>query len=437
MSRRRGLAAWVAGVRAGDGRVHVHARVRRRSSARSLAVAGADGPRLGRRRHGGRSARRRSGERLGRHARGTDAAGDRDRRATGRVGPGAAVHVARRRHAAHPGADRPAPHEELRQDVSGRLLRPPVPGVGHDRRDPCRRDLRDALLAFQTGQVVGFYDPANGQLVYIGDTDLDQPERFILAHELTHALDDQHFGLRRLDAIGARCDDEAFTAGLGAIEGSAQYFATQALMRFPSDAPLGGGGDGGSLDAVPPFVMELQLWPYDAGHRVHPPPRRRGRHRAGGRRADHVPGLDGADHPPRAVAERRAAAGGRAGSGPRARRRMARPGRDDGGRGLAPAHAGPPAGRGRCRAGGRRVGRGIYRAWTDGSATAVVLRTVWDSPEDAQEFADAMQGGWAMPRSSRCTATRGSTSGSRATRPRPRAPVAAGRHHVAHRVSVD
>ena len=130
---------------------------------------------------------------------------------------------------------------------------------------PVGASLRDALLAFQTGQVVGFYNPANGQLVYIGDTDLDQTERFILAHELTHAIDDQHFGLRRLDAIGARCDDEAFTAGLGAIEGSAQYFATQVLIRFPSDAPLGGGGDGGSLDAVPPFVMDLQLWPYDAG----------------------------------------------------------------------------------------------------------------------------------------------------------------------------
>ena len=36
---------------------------------------------------------------------------------------------------------------------------------------------------------------------------------------------------------------------------------------------------------------------------------------------------------------------------------------------------------------------GLYRAWTDGSRTAVILRTVWDTPEDAQEFADAI-GGW-------------------------------------------
>jgi hypothetical protein len=36
---------------------------------------------------------------------------------------------------------------------------------------------------------------------------------------------------------------------------------------------------------------------------------------------------------------------------------------------------------------------GLYRAWTDGSRTAVVLRTLWDTPEDAQQFADAM-GAW-------------------------------------------
>ena len=36
---------------------------------------------------------------------------------------------------------------------------------------------------------------------------------------------------------------------------------------------------------------------------------------------------------------------------------------------------------------------GIYRAWTDGTHTAVVLRTVWDSTDDAQEFFDGMRGG--------------------------------------------
>jgi hypothetical protein len=33
---------------------------------------------------------------------------------------------------------------------------------------------------------------------------------------------------------------------------------------------------------------------------------------------------------------------------------------------------------------------GTYRAWSDGSETAVVLSTAWDSPNDAREFAAAM-----------------------------------------------
>jgi hypothetical protein len=41
--------------------------------------------------------------------------------------------------------------------------------------------------------VVGFYDPDKGRLVYIGSTQLDLTQKFTLAHELTHAIDDQHF----------------------------------------------------------------------------------------------------------------------------------------------------------------------------------------------------------------------------------------------------
>ena len=37
-------------------------------------------------------------------------------------------------------------------------------------------------------------------------------------------------------------------------------------------------------------------------------------------------------------------------------------------------------------------GGGIYRAWRNGAAVAVVLSTVWDTTTDATQFADAMQG---------------------------------------------
>ena len=258
---------------------------------------------------------------------------------------------------------------------------------------PAGASIRDALLAFQTGQVVGFYNPANKQLVYIGDTDLSLTERFILAHELTHAIDDQHFGLGRLDSIAAKCDDEAFTAGLGAIEGSAQFFATQVILRFPSDAPdrrrwRRRVARGCAAVHLGPAALAVRR-----GHGVHHGPRRPRGDRARGQGADHVPGLVRADHPSRAVAGRLAAARGRAGPGTGARGRLARSRRDDGRGGVAPA-ACWSCGWTTSVADRAAAGwdGGIYRAWTDGTQTAVVLRTVWDTPQDAQEFADAMSG---------------------------------------------
>ena len=254
---------------------------------------------------------------------------------------------------------------------------------------PAGTSIRDALLAFQTGQVVGFYNPANKQLVYIGDTNLSLTERFILAHELTHAIDDQHFGLGRLDSIAARCDDEAFTAGLGAIEGSAQFFATQVIMRFPSDAPVGGGG-GGSLDGVPPFISNLELWPYDAGMAF-------------------IKALD--ERGGTALVNKALT------TFPVSSEQIIHPDRwpGDTPQPVDVPDLGPALGAGWRDLDVMTVGEvwlqlmlelrldtgvadqaaagwdgGIYRAWTDGTHTAVVLRTEWDTRLDAQEFAHAM-----------------------------------------------
>jgi hypothetical protein len=255
---------------------------------------------------------------------------------------------------------------------------------------PAGTSIRDALIAFQTGQVVGFYNPANKKLVYIGDTQLSLNERFILAHELTHAIDDQRFGLSRLDSIAARCDDEAFTAALGAIEGSAQFFATQVIMRFPSGAP-GGGGGGGSLAGVPPFISQLELWPYTVGM-------------AFIQRLDEQGGTTLVN---KALT-----------TFPVSTEQIIHPERwpNDVSQPVDIPDLGPLLGSGwkdldvmtvgelwlqlmlelRLDAGAASRAAtgwdgGIYRAWTDGSRTAIVLRTMWDTPGDAQEFADSMR----------------------------------------------
>ncbi len=133
-------------------------------------------------------------------------------------------------------------------------------------------DLYRAYRAFTTGQVVGYYDPETGDLVYLGSGSLDFAERFTLAHELTHALDDQTFDLTRLDPLTVHCMDERFQAALGLVEGSAQYFAAVAVAQNPSidlgdllKAIADSATSGAPPEGVPPFVFQQQLWPYTAG----------------------------------------------------------------------------------------------------------------------------------------------------------------------------
>ncbi len=123
----------------------------------------------------------------------------------------------------------------------------------------------EALDAYQQGSVLGFYNSQNEELVYTGDAELDRIEHFVLAHELTHAIDDQHFDLDRIDELVLRCEEERFQASLGVVEGSANHFATQVLFRFPVTET--GSVPGGSENPVPPFIVELQAYPYSDGQR--------------------------------------------------------------------------------------------------------------------------------------------------------------------------
>ena len=98
---------------------------------------------------------------------------------------------------------------------------------------PENADLHEAYRTFLTGEVVGFYDPETGELVYQGSENPSFIERLTLAHELTHALDDQIFDLKRLDAMTNSCQDERSAAALGLVEGSAQYFSAATAAENP------------------------------------------------------------------------------------------------------------------------------------------------------------------------------------------------------------
>ncbi len=260
---------------------------------------------------------------------------------------------------------------------------------------PVGTDLQKAYEGFLEGQVVGFYVPENGELVVLGSAQPSALEKLTVAHELTHALDDQHFNLTRTDRFGEHCQDERQMASLGAVEGSAQFFSIAVGAELARQGSL---GDLGSLNAgattppgVPPFVMNLELWPYTAGLAFIS-----ARDTAGGTKAvnvviKHLPvSTEQVIHPERYPND------------------LPQP--------LDIPDLGPALGTGwtdldvmdvgeawlstmldlrldagRAAAAAAGWDGGIYRAWSNGSGTAVLLRTVWDTPADATEFATAMQ----------------------------------------------
>jgi hypothetical protein len=256
---------------------------------------------------------------------------------------------------------------------------------------PPGTDMRTVMLQFETGQVAGYYDPNTGELVYIGTTQLSVKDEFVLAHELTHAIDDQHFNLKRLNKLDSSCGDDDQQAALGAIEGSAQYFATQVLLRFPGALAPDNGSSGGSLEGVPPFVTSLELWPYAAGQAFIS-----ARIADGGLRAVN------------AVLRRL----------PVSTEQVIHPELypNDRPQPVDIPDLGPALGTGWHDLDVQQVGEewlkamlalrldsdvaataaagwggGIYRAWTDGTHAAVLMKSTWDSPHDAIEFATAAE----------------------------------------------
>jgi hypothetical protein len=136
---------------------------------------------------------------------------------------------------------------------------------------PQGTSIRHALENFGSSAVIGYYDTLTGKLVFIGTKDPTPYERDTLAHELTHAIDDQHFGLERLDQLGATCQDEASAASVAVVEGNAYYIQLQYVRQFltPDEQveflqEVNASGAGSSA-GIPPFILQLQQWSYTQG----------------------------------------------------------------------------------------------------------------------------------------------------------------------------
>jgi hypothetical protein len=136
-------------------------------------------------------------------------------------------------------------------------------------------NLEKFLIGFYTEQAAGFYDP-HRKTMFIADWVEPDMQRLVLAHELTHALQDQSYDLEKfLKAV--RPDDDASGARQAVVEGHAtaamiqEMIAPMKLENMPSLEPLMAPIIQQQLEGFPafnraPFFFRFQaLFPYIEG----------------------------------------------------------------------------------------------------------------------------------------------------------------------------
>jgi hypothetical protein len=87
------------------------------------------------------------------------------------------------------------------------------------------------LIKLLTEQVAGYYDP-KAQQFYLADWIELEGQKPVMAHELTHALQDQHFNLKRFEKW-PKGDSDAELAAHALIEGDATLAMTLYLAKHP------------------------------------------------------------------------------------------------------------------------------------------------------------------------------------------------------------
>jgi hypothetical protein len=114
----------------------------------------------------------------------------------------------------------------------------------------------------------GFYSPGEKRIVVVadeGNADAPHLDEYTLAHELTHALQDQHFGFSSFN----QSTRELHNAKDGLIEGEGNYVQHLYEQRCNDEwdgdcsAPQGTQGSSGGIANMGPYLLKFQ--PYSDG----------------------------------------------------------------------------------------------------------------------------------------------------------------------------
>ena len=135
-------------------------------------------------------------------------------------------------------------------------------------------DLDAFMVSVLTEQVEGLYDPKSREF-YIADWSPPGDQRMVMAHELTHALEDQHYQIEAW-LKAARPNEDAELARDAVLEGSAMAAMVDYLMLgtgrslkdmsdFDPSMLMGDIGSSPTLKDAPPFLKDTLIFPYLGG----------------------------------------------------------------------------------------------------------------------------------------------------------------------------
>ena len=138
---------------------------------------------------------------------------------------------------------------------------------------PAGMDLKKTYLGLLGEQVGAFYDQHTHELFTFSDHPLSNAQnRVVMAHELTHAMQDQHYDLLKLP-LEVKGNDDLALASSALVEGDATVLMNNYLVGNLSAAALRDSLSGAfttdvrQLAAAPRYLRESLLFPYLQGQR--------------------------------------------------------------------------------------------------------------------------------------------------------------------------
>jgi len=135
---------------------------------------------------------------------------------------------------------------------------------------PADASLADLYVDLLGSQVAGFYDPETREMVVVSKSGaIGAAEKVTFAHEFTHALQDQSFGLDGIDVDAVGQGDRSL-GRLALVEGDATLLMSRWLTEHLDPADLGellkvDPEAQAQLERMPAILRETLLFPYQQG----------------------------------------------------------------------------------------------------------------------------------------------------------------------------